>query len=115
VVLPAKISDLVGCLQDQVRLTHALNEELNQTTLEIHQFYNQEAEASRRIKDLESLCKQQEEAISKLQHESMSLEMGLDRMGEEDDEGDAANEGTVATLRMPLKKGMLLKKKTQRC
>jgi hypothetical protein len=45
----------------------------------------------------------------------MSLEMGLDRMGEEDDEGDAANEGTVATLRMPLKKGMLLKKKTQRC
>jgi hypothetical protein len=50
-----------------VQLTHALNEELNQVVKEICQFGDQGIEASRRITKLESLCKQHEEAITKLQ------------------------------------------------
>jgi hypothetical protein len=65
---------------------------------------------------LESLCKQQREEISKLQHENVSLELGiqsrnelieemtaemrLDRMGEEDEDdakGDGTDDTTAAT------------------
>jgi hypothetical protein len=35
-VLPAGDHDHVGCLPDQVQLTHALNTELNQAMREIH-------------------------------------------------------------------------------
>jgi hypothetical protein len=39
----------VGCLSDQVKLTRALNEELDQAMKDIRPFGDQEAEASQRI------------------------------------------------------------------
>jgi hypothetical protein len=74
VVLPTGDCNHVGCLSDQVRRTRVLNEELDQATKEICQFGDQGAEASRRITELESLCKQHEEAIAKLKHENTCLE-----------------------------------------
>jgi hypothetical protein len=55
VIRPIEDHDYVGCLLDQVRLTRALNEELDQATWEIRQFGDQGAEACRRIIELESL------------------------------------------------------------
>jgi predicted nucleic acid-binding Zn-ribbon protein len=66
----------VVCLPDQVRLTHALNEELDQAMRDIRQFGDQGAEVSRRIAELESLCMQLEEAIVELKQENTSLEHG---------------------------------------
>jgi hypothetical protein len=75
---------------------------------DIRQFSDQGAKSSRRITKLESLCKQHEEAIKKLKQESTTLELGiqscnelildivtetrLDRMGENDNEGDSEDE-----------------------
>jgi hypothetical protein len=66
VVLPDGDRDHVGCLPDQVKLTHALNKELDQSMKDIYQLSNQGAKASRRITELESLYKKHEEAIVKL-------------------------------------------------
>jgi hypothetical protein len=118
VVLPTGGHDHVGYLLDQVKLTHALNKELEQAMKDIHQFCDQGAKASQRIIELEYLYKQHEEAIAKLKQENTSLElgiqscdelilqiaaeMGLDKMGqndseeeeEDDNEGDAAAPAT---------------------
>jgi hypothetical protein len=75
---------------------------------DIRQFSDQGAKSSRRITKLESLCKQHEEAIEKLKQESATLELGiqscnelildivaetrLDRMRENDNEGDSEDE-----------------------
>jgi septal ring factor EnvC (AmiA/AmiB activator) len=108
VVLPIRDHNHVGCLPDQVRLTHALNEEINQAMKEIHQFGDQREEANRRIAELESLCKQHVEAIAKVKKENTSLElgiqshkklikemaaeMGLDMLGEANNEDDDDDE-----------------------
>jgi hypothetical protein len=95
-----------------------LNELLDKAMEEIRQFGDQRKEASWRIVELESLCKQHEEVIMKLKKENMSLELGiqsrnelvmemaaeigLDWMGEndnkeEDDDEDNAMEDTATT------------------
>jgi hypothetical protein len=63
VVLPVGGHDHVGCLLDQVKLTCALNKELNQAMKEIHQQGDHRDEANWRITELESLCMKQEEFI----------------------------------------------------
>jgi hypothetical protein len=99
VVLPDGDRDCVGCLLDEVKLTHARNEELDQAAKEIRQFGDQGAEASQRITKLESLCKQHEQAIMKLKKEHTTLELGrgLDGMGEDDNEDDDDDRGDAAT------------------
>jgi hypothetical protein len=49
-------------MSDQVKLTHALNQELDEALKQIRQLCNHGEEASDRIIELESLCKQHEEA-----------------------------------------------------
>jgi hypothetical protein len=49
VVVPVRGHGQVGCLSDQVKLTRALNEELDKAMKDICQFGNQGAESSRRI------------------------------------------------------------------
>jgi hypothetical protein len=66
VVSLASDCDLMGCLSNQVKLTCALNEELDQAMKDIHQLGNQGEESKQRITELESLSKQCEEAIVKL-------------------------------------------------
>jgi hypothetical protein len=66
VVSLASDCDHMGCLSNQVKLTCALNEELDQAMKDIHQLGNQGEESRQRITELESLSKQCEEAIVKL-------------------------------------------------
>jgi hypothetical protein len=57
VVVPTGGHDGMGCMLNQLKLTPTLNEELDQAMKDIRQFGNQGAESSRRITELESLCK----------------------------------------------------------
>jgi hypothetical protein len=57
VVLPAGDPNHVGCLPDQVQMTRALNEELDQARMEIRKLAWQKVEAQRKITNLESICK----------------------------------------------------------
>jgi hypothetical protein len=66
VVLLAKGHDRVGCLSDQVKLTHALAKNLDEAVKEIRQLGDHGKEAIQRIIDLEAMCKQHEEAAQKL-------------------------------------------------
>jgi hypothetical protein len=61
-LLPAKGHDRMGCLPDQVKLTRALNQELDEAMKEIRHLDDLGEEASQRISEMESLCKQHEEA-----------------------------------------------------
>jgi predicted nuclease with TOPRIM domain len=73
-VVPAGGRNPVGCLSDQVKLTRALKQELDEAMKEICQLGDHEEEASRRITELEALCKQNEEVIEKLKMENTTLE-----------------------------------------
>jgi chromosome segregation ATPase len=73
-VVPAGGRNPVGCLSDQVKLTRALKQELDEAMKEICQLGDHEEEASRRITELEALCKQNEEVIEKLKKENTTLE-----------------------------------------
>jgi hypothetical protein len=76
-VLPVGDRNHVGCLPDQVRLTHALNKELDQAAKEIRRFSDQGVEASQRIVELEPLYKLHEEAIAKMKQENTSMNCGF--------------------------------------
>jgi hypothetical protein len=65
--------DRVGCLLDQVKLTCALNQELDEAMKETRQLGDHGEEASRRITELEALCKQKE-VVEKLKKENATLE-----------------------------------------
>jgi predicted fused transcriptional regulator/phosphomethylpyrimidine kinase len=57
VVLPVKGRDHVGCQSDQVKLTCALIRDLDEAMNEIYQLGDHGEEASRRITEMEALCK----------------------------------------------------------
>jgi hypothetical protein len=110
-VLPFEDCNHMGCLPDQVKLTRSLNEELDQAMKDIRQFGNQGAESSRRITELESLCKKlkKENTTLELMAQSrdelimeIAVETRLDKMGEDDhddnseDEDDDENGGDAA-------------------
>jgi predicted RNase H-like nuclease (RuvC/YqgF family) len=113
-MVPTRGYDYVGCLSDQVKLTHALNEELDQAMKDIRQFDDREAEASWRITELETLHKKHGEAVEKLKKENTTLESmvqshdelimeivaetRLDRIGEDDDEDDNDGGDAAAPL-----------------
>jgi chromosome segregation ATPase len=82
VVVPTGGHDGMGCMPNQLKLTPALNEELDQAMKDIRQFGNQGAEFSRRIAELESLYKQHEEAIEKLKQENATLKLGIQSLNE---------------------------------
>jgi hypothetical protein len=58
-----------------VKLTRALNKELDQAMKDICQFDDQEVEVSQRIIELVSLCKKHEKVIEKLKKENATLEL----------------------------------------
>jgi hypothetical protein len=108
VVLPTEGRDCMGCLPDHVKMTRALNKELDEAMKEIRQLGDLGEEASRRITELECLWKKQEEAVEKVKKENATLEgmirshdelimetateTRFDRMGEDDDEYDSDDE-----------------------
>jgi hypothetical protein len=107
VVLPKGDHDRIGCFTNQVKLTRALVQDLDEAVNEIKKLDKHGEEASRKITELEALCKQhtkatpmQMEEKAKLDgmiqsHDDQIMEMtdkyGLNHMGENiDNGGDAA-------------------------
>jgi hypothetical protein len=114
VILPAGGHDHMGCFTDQVKLTRALVQNLDKAVKEVKLLGEHEEESSRKITELEALCKKLRDYTQRLEEEKATLEemvesrdellmeitreMGLDRMGndEEEEEEDADDEGDVA-------------------
>jgi hypothetical protein len=113
VILPAGGNDRMGCFTDQVKLTHALVQDLDEAVREVKLLGEHEEESSQKIIELEALCKKPREDTQRLEEEKATLdemveshdvllmeiarEMGLDCMvedeGEEEEEEDAGDGG----------------------
>jgi hypothetical protein len=105
-VLSARDHDRIGCFTDQVKLTRALVQDLDEAVKEVKLLGEHEEESHQKITKLEALCKKLREDAPKLKKEKATLEgmvesrdelimeitreTGLDRMGEdaEDEEED---------------------------
>jgi hypothetical protein len=103
----------MGCFTDQVKLTRALVQNLDEAVKEVKLLGEHEEESGWKITELEALCKRLREDTQRLEEEKATLEemveshdellmeivreMGLDRMGEdEEEEEDADDEGDAA-------------------
>jgi hypothetical protein len=115
-ILPAGGNNHMGCFTDQVRLTHALVQDLDEAIKEVKLLGEHEEESSQKITELEALFKKLREDIQRLEEEKATLEgmveshdellmeiareTGLDRMGEDEDddeeEGDVDDGGDAA-------------------
>jgi hypothetical protein len=56
-ILPAQGHDHMGCFTDQVKLTHALVQDLDEAVKEVKLLGEHEEELSQKITELEALCK----------------------------------------------------------
>jgi DnaJ-domain-containing protein 1 len=97
----------MGCFIDQVKLTHALVQNLDEAIKEVKLLGEHEEESSRKITKLEALCKKLRDDTQRLEEEKATLEemveshdellmeiareMGLDHMGEDEDEEKEEN------------------------
>jgi predicted nuclease with TOPRIM domain len=120
-VLPAGDHDCMGCFTDQVKLTHALVQDLDEAIKEAKLLGEHEEESSQRITELEALCKKLREDVQKLKEERATLEgmvesrdellmeiareTRLDRMREdvvdEEEDEDADDGGDAITSPIP--------------
>jgi hypothetical protein len=108
VILPTGGHDHMGCFTDQVKLTRALVQNLDEAIKEVKLLGEHEEESSWKITKLETLCKKPRNDTQRLEEEKATLEgmveshdkllmeiareMGLDRMGEDDDDDDDEEE-----------------------
>jgi hypothetical protein len=114
VILPAGGHDHMRCFTDQVKLTRALVQKLDEAVKEVKLLGEHEEESSRKITKLEALCKKLRDDTQILEEEKATLEemvesrdellmeiareMGLDRMGgEEEEEEDVDRDGNSGT------------------
>jgi hypothetical protein len=115
VILPTGGHDHKGCFTDQVKLTRALVQNLDEAIKEV-KLWGEHEESSQKITELEALCKKLREDTQRLEDEKATLEemveshnellmeitryMGLNRMGEdkdeEEEEEDADDGGDAA-------------------
>jgi hypothetical protein len=118
VVMPAGDRDHIGCFTDQVKLTRALVQDLDEAIKEVNLLGEHEEESSHKITELEALCKRLREDAQKLREEKTTLEgmiqsrdelilqmareYGLNRMGENDDDEDDDDEGNAVTPPTPV-------------
>jgi hypothetical protein len=114
--------DCIGCFADQVKLTHALIRDLDETVKEVKLLGEHEEESSQKITELDALCKRLREDVEKLKKEKTKLEgmvesrdelimkitkeIGLDRKGEDakaedDDDDDGGDAATSPVAVMP--------------
>jgi hypothetical protein len=73
VVMPAGDRDHIGCFTEQVKLTHALVWDLDEAVKEVNLLGEHEEESSRKIIELEALCKRLREDAQKLRKEKTTL------------------------------------------
>jgi hypothetical protein len=104
VVMPAGDRDHIRCFTDQVKLTGALVQDLDEAVKEVNLLGEHEEESSQKIIELEALCKRLREDAQRLREEKTTLEgmihshdelilelaeeYGLNQMGENDDDED---------------------------
>jgi hypothetical protein len=74
VVMPVGDRDHTGCFTDQVKLTQALVQDLDKTIMEVNLLGEHEEESSKKITELEALCKSLREDAQKLREEKTTLE-----------------------------------------
>jgi hypothetical protein len=103
----------MGCFIDQVKLTRALVQNLDEAVKEVKLLGEHEEESSQKITKLETLCKKLRDDTQRLEEEKATLdemveshdelpmeiarETGLDRMGEdEEEEEEDADDGEDA-------------------
>jgi hypothetical protein len=102
----------MGCFTNQVKLTHVLVRNLDEAVKEVKLLEEHEEESGRKITELEAVCKKLRDDTQRLEEEKVTLkgmveshdellmeiarEMGLDRMGEDEEEEDADEGGDVA-------------------
>jgi predicted Fe-Mo cluster-binding NifX family protein len=115
VILPAGGDGRMGCFTNQVKLTHALVQNLDEVIKEVKLSGEHEEESSQNTTELEALCKKLREATQRLEEEKATLEemveshdellmeiareTGLGCMGEDKDEEEEedADDGGDAT------------------
>jgi hypothetical protein len=104
IVMPVGDRDHIGCFVDQVKLTRALVQDLDEAVKEVNLLGEHEEESSQKIVELEALCNRLREDAQKLREEKTTLEgmiqsrdelilemaeeYGLNHMGENDDDED---------------------------
>ncbi len=114
VILPAGGHDHMGCFTDQVKLTRALVQNLDEAVKEVKLLGEHGEESSRKITELEALCQRLRDDTQRLEEEKATLEemvesrdellmeiareTGLDRMdeGEGGEEEETNDVGDVA-------------------
>jgi peptidoglycan hydrolase CwlO-like protein len=125
VVMPAGDCHHIRCFTDQVKLTHALVQDLDEVINGVNLLGEHEEESNQKIIELEALCKRLREDAQKLKEEKATLEgmiqscdelvmemaeeYGLNHMGEnnddededDDDEGNAAPHPTHVPATVP--------------
>jgi predicted nuclease with TOPRIM domain len=111
VVLPAGDHNRMGCFTDQVKLTHALIQDLDEAIKEVKLLGEHEEESGQKIMELEAQCKKLREETQRLEEDKATLEgmveshdellmeiareTGLHRMGEEDEDADDGGDATA--------------------
>jgi hypothetical protein len=109
VILAVGGHDHIGCFTDQVKLTRALVQNLDEAIKEVKLLGEHEEESSQKIIELEALCKklrddtqgleEQKDTLEEMieSHDELLMEIaretGLDRMGEDEEEEDADDGG----------------------
>jgi hypothetical protein len=113
IILPAGGRDHMGCFTDQVKLTHALVQNLDEAVKEVKLLGEHGEESSQKITELEALCQRLRDDTLRLEEEKATLEemvescdelvmeiareTGLDRMDEDEgEEEEMDNEGDIA-------------------
>jgi hypothetical protein len=69
IVMPAGDRDHIGCFANQVKLTHAMVQDLDEAVKEVNLLGEHEEESSQKITELEALCKRLREDAQKLREE----------------------------------------------
>jgi hypothetical protein len=116
-ILPAGGNDHMGCFTDEVKLTQALVQNLDETIKEVKLLGEHEEESSQKITELEALCKKLREDTQRLEEEKATLEAmveshdellmeiaretGLDRMGEDEDEEKEEEDAATPSAAAP--------------
>jgi hypothetical protein len=73
VVMPVRDRDHIGCFTNQVKLTCALVQDLDEAIKEVNLLGEHEEELSQEIIELDALCKRLREDAQKLKEEKTSL------------------------------------------
>jgi hypothetical protein len=73
VVMPAGDHDHIRCFADQVKLTRALVQDLDEAIMEVNLLGENEEESSQKIIELEAVCKRLREDAQRLREERTTL------------------------------------------